>query len=218
MRSLALAAALASISSAPLAGEGRVPVVVELFTSEGCSSCPPADALLLELERTRPVAGVEVVALGLHVTYWDGIGWPDPFGDPAFADRQGRYARALGGGSYTPEMVVDGAVDFPGARPGRRARQARRIELSGLASSHRLGRMTFLGRAGERRRGAGGHRRVLPGTPVLGGPVDQPGPGRGGREDQVRGRDRDPERRCRAIRPGYTATAGAKMAFPLRNS
>ena len=116
MRHLALSLTLMAVSSVALAAEGKTPVVVELFTSEGCSSCPSADALLSDLERTQPVPGVEVIPLGLHVTYWDGLGWPDAYGHPSFADRQGRYADVLGGGTYTPELVVDGSAHFPGGR------------------------------------------------------------------------------------------------------
>jgi hypothetical protein len=128
---MALTAATATAPSASAAdSEGRaavprVPVLVELFTSEGCSSCPPADDLLAELASTQPVEGVEVVPLGLHVTYWDGLGWPDAFGHPSHADRQAKYAEAFGrDGVYTPQMVVDGATGFPGGR-GRAAEAIR---------------------------------------------------------------------------------------------
>jgi hypothetical protein len=87
------------------------PVVVELFTSQSCSSCPPADALLGELARRG-----DVVALGFHISYWDGPGWKDPFSSQSSTDRQRAYARLFGLGQvYTPQMVVDGAREMVGS-------------------------------------------------------------------------------------------------------
>jgi hypothetical protein len=107
--------------------------LVELFTSEGCSSCPPADAFLSELENQQPVPGAEVIALEEHVDYWDQLGWRDPFSSADWTDRQRRYVDALtkGGGPYTPQMIVNGSVEFVGSRDrtGRSAieQAARRI-------------------------------------------------------------------------------------------
>lgn len=87
------------------------PVVVELFTSQGCSSCPPADAYLIELSRGRR----DILPLAFHVTYWDQLGWKDPFSLPSATERQNQYGRRFGDGSYTPEVVVDGAVGMVGS-------------------------------------------------------------------------------------------------------
>ncbi len=94
-----------------------VPVLVELFTSEGCSSCPSADNVLAALERTQSVAGARIVPLALHVDYWDGIGWPDPFSSADATQRQRNYA-PLGSGSYTPQAVIDGRSEMIGSRKG----------------------------------------------------------------------------------------------------
>ena len=95
----------------------RTPVVVELFTSEGCSSCPPADALLARLSEGQVAGNVQLIALEEHVDYWNDLGWTDPFSSPDWTSRQYAYARSLGNGNaYTPQMVVDGTVEFVGSR------------------------------------------------------------------------------------------------------
>lgn len=95
----------------PGAGLGQeAPVVLELYTSQGCSSCPPADALLTRLAE-RP----DVIPLALHVDYWDYLGWKDAFGSPAYTQRQRAYARAAGSRTiFTPQMIVQGGARLKG--------------------------------------------------------------------------------------------------------
>jgi hypothetical protein len=121
----ALAVAVISICIAVLAkttepGVPRRAVVVELFTSEGCSSCPPADELLGHLRQDLSAKNVQVIPLGFHVDYWNSLGWKDRFSSAEFTQRQEQYTQSLKvDGPYTPEMVVDGEVEFVGNDAGR---------------------------------------------------------------------------------------------------
>jgi len=98
----------------PLLGVAQTPVVVELFTSEGCSSCPPADAVLMKLGHQGNSNGTELVLLGEHVDYWNYLGWTDRFSSPQFSQRQSAYGNALHSSVYTPQMVIDGRTQFVG--------------------------------------------------------------------------------------------------------
>ncbi len=120
-RTTLIAASLLAAGAAE--AEDDQPVIVELFTSQGCSSCPPADALLAKLAE-KP----GVLPLALHVDYWDYIGWPDDFAEPAFTERQKAYARAAGERTiYTPQMIVGGADRVIGSRA---------MEVADLVQAH----------------------------------------------------------------------------------
>ncbi|MEQ9363375.1 MAG: DUF1223 domain-containing protein, partial [Leptospirales bacterium] len=113
------------------------PIVIELFTSQGCSSCPPADRVLSLLRQTGQIDGIPIVTLSEHVDYWNRLGWTDPYSMPLFSDRQAAYARAINRSNriYTPQMVVDGREEFVGhdlrraTEAVRRAADRERIPL-----------------------------------------------------------------------------------------
>ena len=105
-----LTAVVGLAGHAAFAADSR-PIVVELFTSQGCSSCPPADAYLNELTRSED----NLLTLAFHVTYWNDLGWEDPFSLDESTQRQRRYAARLGEGPYTPQIVVDGTNGMVGS-------------------------------------------------------------------------------------------------------
>jgi hypothetical protein len=96
--------------------KSKQPVLVELFTSEGCSSCPSADRVITLLEKQQPNSDAEIITMSLHVTYWDDLGWKDTFSNALFTQRQENYSQRFNLDSiYTPQMVVDGNYQFVGS-------------------------------------------------------------------------------------------------------
>lgn len=113
----------------------RVPVVIELFTSEGCSSCPPADELLARLAKIQSVPNARIIALEEHVDYWNHLGWADPFSSPQFRARQTEYAQAFRTEDiYTPQMIVNGRVAFVSDSMNKAIAEIRRAAAPPLAS------------------------------------------------------------------------------------
>ena len=150
-------------------GDERTPVIVELFTSEGCSSCPPADTVLQQLVAAQPVAGAEVIALGQHVDYWDALGWKDRFSSAALTNRQRAYSQALNDDSiYTPQLVVDGREELVGSD----ASAAKKAVARALDAPH--GRVRI---AMEPSDAAALHVSVTA--------IDFPPPGRGDRDELI---------------------------------
>jgi hypothetical protein len=119
---------------------GPTPVVVELFTSQGCSSCPPADALIHDIANDPALRG-RVIPLAFHVDYWDSLGWRDPFSSSEWTQRQARYARTMHlNSAYTPQAVVNGTHEFVGSN---RAALSAALEK---ASNEKRGEITLTAR------------------------------------------------------------------------
>ncbi len=113
---LALSPSLAANQPAPPPDQPPVPILVELFTSEGCSSCPPVDEFVRHIDETQPVAGAQLIVLSEHVDYWDHDGWKDKYSSAQFTERQNGYVHALNlQTAYTPQMVVDGYIELKGS-------------------------------------------------------------------------------------------------------
>lgn len=148
----------------PATAAPKTAVLVELFTSEGCSSCPPADALLARLLKEQPLPDVDIVPLSIHVDYWDHQGWKDPFSSKAFSARQTDYSKIFGPDKvYTPQLVVDGRDEMNGSDEA-----AVRRALAAAA-----GRQHLPLRVDARARGASVRVSIdLPASPADAEPID----------------------------------------------
>lgn len=128
--------ALAAVTLFASAPAEKRPVLLELFTSLGCSSCPPADKLLAEVDRQQPVPGARLIVLSEHVDYWNSPIWSDPFSSSVYTERQQAYDSRFGVETYTPQLVVDGTTEVLGsswpktADAIKRAMQATKISVS----------------------------------------------------------------------------------------
>jgi hypothetical protein len=130
---IALVGLMLALAAPRVPAGPATPILLELFTSEGCSDCPAADVLLDKLVGTQPVTGAEMIALEQHVDYWDRLGWKDRFSSAAFTNRQQVYGARFGNGNiYTPQMVVDGVTEFVGSD----ANAAQRAVSKSLAAPH----------------------------------------------------------------------------------
>lgn len=116
--------------------------LVELFTSEGCSSCPPADKLLTEVVNQAEENKLNLFALSFHVNYWDYLGWKDSFANESYTNRQKRYAKKLGSGVYTPQMIINGNTEFVGSNK-KIASEAINIALGNSESIIKFGKLNF---------------------------------------------------------------------------
>lgn len=125
------------------------PILIELFTSEGCSSCPPADAWLQKLDSSQPIPGAEAIVLSEHVDYWNHDGWKDPYSSSSFTDRQSGYVRVLGLSTpYTPQVIVDGKSELKLSDP----QQASQVLLNAAKAPQipvSIGNITLDGSAPE---------------------------------------------------------------------
>jgi len=139
-RAFALVAAMSLLAVVP-APAAEPPIVVELYTSQGCNSCPPADRMLRDLA-ARP----GVLALSFHVDYWDYIGWKDGFAQPAFTERQRAYQRVLGARYvYTPQAVIAGAAEVVGSDRAKLEAAIRSARRPSVAITHESGRLRVAG-------------------------------------------------------------------------